>query len=236
MANLVKANIVTEVRRHLDEITLSGEVANLDTDLQDLASSNFSDSELGKRADDAARHIASLVRAQYIPTLIETVPASRFHDSGVLRLLGSRVKVTSDDYDEVVATRRTFQGHRKLEARGVPADEQFPVYVFEDWEFKVFPDPVDEASTTTATADIVRVPGSAYGTTLSSFRDPVTELDERFREAVIQRVLVYCYGSLSLLNLAIESQKKFNSIIEPYVIPKFNLRQLEQQRNAAASQ
>jgi hypothetical protein len=233
MANLVKANIITEVRRHLDEITLLGEVANLDTDLQDLASSNFSDTELGRRADDAARHIAARVRSQFIPTLIETVSASRFHDYNVLRLLGSRVKVTSDDYGQVIATRRTFQGQRKLEARGVPASEEFPVYVFEDWDFRVFPDPVDESASTSATADIVRVPGSAYGATLGSFRDPVAELDERFREAVIQRVLLYCYNSLSLYPLAIEAQKKFSKSIEPYLLNKINL--IQAAENASAS-
>jgi hypothetical protein len=233
MSNLVKSDIVTEVRRRLDEMTLLGEVANLDTDLEDLASSNFSDAELGKRADDAAKNIAARVRAQYIPTLVETVSASRFHDYSVLRLLGSRVKVDSTDYDTVIATRRTFQGHRRLEARGVPASEEYPVYVFEDWDFRVFPDPVDEADTTTATADIVRVPGSAYGATLSSFRTAVAELDDKFREAVIQRVLVYCYNSLSLFNLAIEAQKKYFAAIEPYAIPKIDLRG---QRNASASE
>lgn len=233
MANLVKANIVTEIRRRLDELTLLGEVANLDTDLEDLASSNFSDTELGKRADDAAKNIAARVRAHFIPTLVETVPASRFHDYNVLRLLGSRVKVTSDDHGEVIATRRTFQGQRKLEARGVPASEEYPVYVFEDWDFRVFPDPVDEADSTTATADVVRVPGSAYGATLSSFRDPVAELDERFREAVVQRALVYCYNSLSLFNLAIEAQKKYYQVLEPYLLSKTNLRAAQ---NASTSQ
>lgn len=232
MANLVKSEIITEVRRHLDEITLSGEVANLDTDLEDLASSNFSDTELGYRINDAAKYIAARVRAQYTPTLIETVPASRFHDYNVLRLLGSRVKVTSSEYGEVIATRRTFQGQRKLQARGVAVTTQFPAYVFEDWDFRVFPDPVDEGSSTSATADVVRVPGSAYGSTLSSFRDAVAELDERFREAVIQRVLVYCYTSLNLFPMAIEAQKKFNSVAAPYFLPRIDL----SRQNATESQ
>lgn len=234
MANLTKSNIITEVRRRLDEITLNGEIATLDTDLEDLASSNFSDTDLGNRINDAAKYIAARVKSMYIPDLIETVPASRFHDYSVLRLLGSRVKVDSALYGSVIATRRTFQGQRKLEATGVAASEQFPVYVFEDWEFKVFPDPVDTGSSTTVTADVVRVPGSGSGATLSTFVDAVAELDERFKEAVIQRTLVYCYFSLSLPEMAIESQNKFIKAAEPFFIPRTNLRQ--RQQDAASGQ
>lgn len=233
MANLVKSTIITEVRRRLDEITLSGETATLDTDLEDLASSSFSDTDLGNRINDSAKYIASQVRAMYLPDLIETVPASRFHDYSVLRLLGSRVKVDSALYGSVIATRRTFQGQRKLQATGVEASEQYPAYVFEDWDFKVFPDPVDTGSSTSVTADIVRVPGSPAGATLSTIVDAVTELDDRFTEAVIERTLVYCFFSLSLINQAIEAQNKLYKLIQPYVLPRINL--LAQQQNGSAS-
>lgn len=220
MANLSESTLLIEVRRRLDEITISGESVVTDADLEDLASSNFSDADLKKRMQFAAMNLVANVRAAFLPNLVETVSPARFLDHLPVRVLGSRVKVTSDDYGEVRATRRTFQGHRQLEARGVASSEQFPAYVYEDHILKVFPDPVDAGSSTTATVDILRFPGSYHGSTVSTKNIAVEELDERFANAIILRTLFYCYITLGLVEFATESQKRYIEELRPYLVPK----------------
>ena len=219
MANLNQTDMVTRVRRRLDEITIGGEVAVTDTNVQDLASSNFSDNALQAFLDDAARNLAARVKAQYLPDLITTVKTTRAHDYQMNRVLGSRVKVTSSEYGEVIATRRTFTGNRKLNASGRAVTDQFPAYVYEDGILKIFPDPVDTGSTTTATADIVRAPGSYYGDTLNQkATSAVVELDSRFAEAITQRVLFYCYITLGLSELATRAQRAYIKEITPFIL------------------
>ena len=218
MANLVQADMITKVRRRLDEITIGGEVAITDIDVQDLASSNFSDNDLQNRLNDAARNLAARVKAQYLPDLIETVETTRFHDYQSNRILGSRIKVASTEYGEQVATRRTFLGNRKLNSSGRTTTTQFPVYVYEDAILKILPDPVDAGSTTTATADLVRTPGSFFGTTLNQSNVAITELDERFSEAITQRVLFYCYITLGLVELAQRAQRAYIKEISPFIL------------------
>ena len=220
MANLVQSTLLTEVRRRLDEITLSGESVLLDTDLEDTASSNFSDEDLKLRIEFAARNLAANVRAQYLPDLVETVAPARFMDHYPIRLLGSRVKVTSSTYGEQRATRRTFQGHRQLQARGVATSEQHPAYVYEDHMLKVFPDPVDQASSTTTTVDMLRWPGSFHGSTISTQNIGVEELDERFNNAIIERTLFLCFVTLGTVEHATEAQKRYIEEIKPYLVPK----------------
>lgn len=220
MANLLQSEMLTRVRRRLDEITIGGEIALTDTDLQDLASSNFSDDAINNMLNDAARNLAARVKAQYLPDLIETVETTRFHDYQSNRLLGSRVKVTSTTYGEVIATRRTFTGNRKLNASGREVTEQFPAYIYEDAILKIFPDPVDSGSSTTASADLLRAPGSFFGTTLNQKNIPVEELDDRFAEAITQRVLFYCYITLGLVNLAQKAQVAYIKEISPFILKR----------------
>jgi len=220
MANLVQADMVTRVRRRLDEITIGGEVALTDTNVQDLASSNFSDNDLQNRLNDAARNLAARVKAQYLPDLIETVDTTRFHDYQSNRILGSRVKVTSTEHGEQIATRRTFTGNRKLNASGRAVTTQFPSFVYEDAILKIFPDPVDAASTTSATADLVRAPGSFFGATLNQSNQAITEIDARFSEAITQRVLFYCYITLGLVELAQRAQRAYIKEISPFILKR----------------
>jgi len=139
MANLVQADMVTRVRRRLDEITIGGEVATTDADLKLYAASNFSDADLQNRLNDAARNLAARVKAEYTPDLIETVNTTRFHDYQSNRILGSRVKVTSTEHGQATASRRTFNGNRKMNASGRQVTTQFPAYVYEDGILKIFP-------------------------------------------------------------------------------------------------
>ena len=225
MANLSQSSIRTQVRQRLDEITISGQEVLLDSNLEDVASSNFSDADLNQRIEFAARNLAALVKAQYLPDLVETVAPARFHDHYPIRLLGSRVKVTSTANGTQRATRRTFQGHRQLEARGITATTLDPVYIYEDHILKVIPDPVDAGSSTTATVDLLRWPGSFHGATISTQNIGVEELDERFENAIIERTLFYCYMTLGNIPLATEAQKKYVNDIGPFLVARITPQQ-----------
>lgn len=218
MANLVQADMVTRLRRMLDEVTIGGEIAALDTNVQDLASSNFSDNDLQNRLNDAARNLAARVKAQYLPDLVETVATTRFHDYQSNRVLGSRVIVDSTADGSVIASRRTFTGNRKLQARGVTPSTTFPVYIYEDHMLKILPDPVDLGNSTTANVDIVRAPGSFFGTTLDQSNVPVTEIDARFAQAILQRAMFYCYITLGLSDLAQRAQRAYIKEITPFIL------------------
>ena len=220
MANLVQATVRDKVRRRLDEVTIDGAPVLTDANLEDVASTNFSDEDLNQRMEYAARNLVANVRAQYLPDLVETVAPSRYLDHYPIRLLGSRVKVNSTEDGSQVATRRTFQGHRQLEARGVPASTLNPVYVYEDHILKVFPDPVDTGASTTATVDLLRWPGAFHGATISTKNIGVEELDDRFENAIIERTLFYCFITLSNIPLATKAQTRYLESIAPYIVPR----------------
>lgn len=203
MAALVKTELIEELRRALDEITLSGETALVDTDLEDLASSNFSDTDLGERLDDAARYVAARVRAQYVPTLVQNIEAVDFPTTKVLRVLGSRVFVTGSDAVTRIATRRTMQGHRKMEATGVASTETNPVYIIEDVEARVIPDALDG----TSNLDVVVMPTDCE------------DLDHRLRVPVVQRALYTCLMTLRQKAEAGAAKASLMLSLQPFRLP-----------------
>lgn len=152
MANLLQTSLITEVRRMLDEITITGELVIADTNMEDVASSNFSDTDISDRLNDAARYIAARVKSNHLPSLISNITPTQVNTYLVdnnnkiylgksespkfLRLLGSRVHL----FDGTEAMRRTHASHRKLEASGLPASSNNPVYVFEDCSFDIYGD------------------------------------------------------------------------------------------------
>ena len=203
MNPLVTADLVSEVRRALDEVTMNGERVVSDTDMEDVASSNFSDIDLGDRLLDAVRYMAVRVRAQYVPSLIEDIEPVMVGATAVLHLLGSRVTV-----NDVYAKRRTFSGHRKLEATGVQASASNPVFVAEDGEVLVYPDPIVGG---TARVAVVKVPTA------------VGNLDDRFRTAVVQRALFSCYQTLQMGEQAKAAQTAFSTELQPFLLPRQRL-------------
>jgi len=203
MANLVLADIVEDVRRGLNEITMSGEVPLVDADMEDLASSNFETNDIENRVNRAARYVAARVRARYLKDLMETLLPTALGTFQVLRLLGSRSKVNA-----IIAQRRSFTGDIKIEATGRAASDAFPAFTYEDFELQVRGDTVNPSDSTVA---IIRVPAN------------VTELDDRFREAVIQRTLVSCFTSLKMYDLAVTSQVRLGNSLKNYLLPIIKL-------------
>jgi len=193
MANLNKDILETEVRRILDEFTLSGELVITSADMEDVASSNFESIDIGNELDRAARWTTSRVKSTHLPNLIVaslTVPLR------AIRLLGSRVT-----FNSLNANRRTFNGDRKIEVSGRAATDAFPVYIFEDVEFEIRGVAKNPSG---ATADWIIYPLL------------VSELTDIFRNAVVQRtaaILFLVLGQASTAKIAFEQA---NAEIERY--------------------
>lgn len=202
MANLVKTTMIDRLRQQLDEITLSGERVSVDTDLEDTASSNFSDADLGDRLDDAARYVAALVRPMYVPDLIETNTKANLPND-INAYLGSRVRMP----DGTTAKRRTFAAHRKLEATGVSASATHPVFIIEDAEVATYPN-----------------------TLLLSYVVPpedVEDLDTRLEAPVLYRAYYNCLLTLAvMIPMLVESaeaaKQEFIKSITPYIQPRIS--------------
>lgn len=182
--------LVSQVRKELDEVTLAGDRVQTDTDLADTASSNFSDESLKDRLMDGTRYVVARVRSQYLEDFIIQVTPSDFeppYDGStpkIFRLLGSRVTADDSSGESVECTRRTFSQHLKMEnQRGLVASETYPVFVFQDVELLI-----ENQTTNPKEAYAVRVPTNRYG--------DVTSLPDTFRGAVVQYAAFTCFQTL----------------------------------------
>lgn len=203
MANLIQSDIVADVRRGLDEITMSGEIPLVDADMEDLASSNFEDDDLQRRIDRSARYVAARIRGRFLRDLMETINPDDLSNYQTLRILGSRTRVGS-----VIAQRRSFAGDIKVQASGRAASDAFPSWTYEDHELQVRGNTLNPA---TATVSLIRLPVD------------VTELDNRFREAVIERTLFSCFTTLKNYGLANAAQGRVIEALKSYRLPMINL-------------
>jgi len=106
--------LVSQVRKELDEVTLAGERVQTDTDLADTASSNFSDESLKDRLMDGTRYVVARVRSQYLEDFIIEVTPSDFeppYDGStpqIFRLLGSRVTADPNTFRGAVVQYAAF--------------------------------------------------------------------------------------------------------------------------------
>lgn len=221
--------IITKIRRNLDEVTLTGELVVTDEDMNDLASSNFSDTDLEDRILDAARYIAARVKAVHIPNLLISVTPQDFDLQSpvqILRLVGSRVYAQNTSGEDVLAMRRTFASHLKLENRGgLAADENNPVYVYQDFELLI--DNGADHSGTPRSAQAVSVP-----TSLSD----VTGMPDKFEAALIQHVVMSCFETLRMGELSKAARNRLMRELQPYLLIRYDLisQESDQQPDANA--
>lgn len=239
---IVLQEVVDEVRLALDEYSLSDNLTQFDANLEDSASSNFSDEDIQDRALDGARYIAARCNASSLQDLVATInptdadALTPIGDGGVnatdypfLRMLGSRI-----DYNGAKADRRTFAGH--LSAGGLAPTDSSPVWIFEDMEFMMGitsgnVSSQDGAATANVNAKVVYVPvfydadettRSAYNgvTYTSPSRIP---LDEKFKAAIVYYVLSSCFQTKREVQLAGQYRKNMFSEIAPYARPQFDI-------------
>lgn len=184
--------LVEQVRKELDEVTLAGERVQTDTDLADTASSNFSDQSIKDRLMDGTRYIVSRVKSAHLPDqFIMEVDETTFdppYDDGtapkIFRLLGSQVTAANADGDDIRCTRRTFAGHLKMEnQRGLVASADYPVFVYQDFELLI-----ENQTTNAKSAQAVKVPDTMPA--------DVVALPDQFRGALIQYAAFSCFQTL----------------------------------------
>jgi len=221
--NASLSELITQVRRQLDELTLAGQPVATDSDVMDTASSNFSDEDIKDRLIDGTRFVAARVRASSIRPFIGSLsPGDLSVPMGtdaphVLRLLASRV-----DADGTPATRRTFAGHRKMESSGRAASSSHPVFVFEDFELLISAG----GSASNKTADYVRVPGRNVATdgTSANPHDDITNAPSRFRNAIVAYAASSCFAAIFKYDLAMSARKRVYQEISNYRVPMQDLR------------
>ena len=161
MPNIQPVPLVVEVRRALDELTLEGDRSVTAAQMRETGSSNFADTDILDRMGDAARLIASQVKAQHVPDLIVQCDAAAGGLAGAqatwppfTRLLGERVFVASG-VNVGRGVRRVTRANyeRMVVGRGVTPSAEHPVFVYEDGHFQAY-----AGVGTAVTADVVVVP------------------------------------------------------------------------------
>jgi hypothetical protein len=209
--------LVEQVRHELDEVTLSGEMVLTDSSLEDRASSNFSNASIKDRLMDATRHIAARVRATYLKPFVITVTPADFdppYDTTtpkILRLVGTQVTAEDSGASKIDATRRTMAAHLKLEnGRGLNAREDYPVFVFEDFELLV-----QNGIDSVKEAKAVRVPGQEPAQKYSD----VVALPDAFEGAVVAHAVSSCFETLRMAENATQSKKRLAEELREYRLP-----------------
>lgn len=208
------SDLVDQVRHELDEVTLSGEMVLTDSSLEDRASSNFSNASIKDRLMDATRHIAARVRATYLKPFVITVTPADFdspYDTTtpkILRLLGTQVTAEDSGGTKIDANRRTMAAHLKLEnGRGLNASENYPVFVFSDFQLVV----QNGIDTTVKEAKAVRVPDQKYS--------DVVALPDAFEGAVVAHAVSSCFETLRMAENATQSKKRLAEELREYRLP-----------------
>jgi hypothetical protein len=224
---------VDEVRKTLDEVTLSGDLAVYAEDFEDLFSSEFSDEDLRDRVLDGARYISARIRSRYQPDNVREVDSSttgeidltndRIIDDPrgddvqpMIRLLNTRVEVGGNE-----AQRRTLLGNDKIESTGRAATASEPAYVYEDFEFIV----EQGGGGGTAKVDIVELLEPTNATfdgvnwTYNSGGTSKVPLISSLQEALVQYVVYGCYITLRQSELAQFAKERMFQEIRPYALP-----------------
>lgn len=209
------SDYVSEVRRHIDELTLAGEDVITDADVQELLSSNFSDTDITDRLHDGGRYIAARVRSQYIPALIIDIEPDDFaipyvSAKKILRFLLSTVKLS----DGTQCDRRTRNSHRKLESSGQAASATAPCFVYEDFLFEIYDGSTNPVG---SGAKAVKVP---------DVDDDIIDMGEKFRQAIVQYAVSSCFQTIQNLKLANIARGNMIEEIEPYLLIPINAREI----------
>lgn len=217
-------DLIQQVREEIDEVTLSGEEVREDMDLEDKASSNFSDASIKERLLDSTVFIVSRVKATYAAPFVVNVtppdlaPPYDANTPKILRLLDSKVEAKkAGSTDHVEAVRRTMGEHiHKENGRGLNASEEYPVYVFEGMELLV-----ENSTTETHRAKAVRVPErqpDGGGGDADIYGD-VTALDDIFEAALVYDTVRSCFDTLRLSGPSNAARAQVQQELGPYRLP-----------------
>ncbi|MCS3661803.1 hypothetical protein [Salinibacter ruber] len=201
--------VITRIRRRLDQVPLNVESVDKDSDVLGSVSTNFSNEDLLDRINKATRAIISKVKAQHVPMAIEKKTSVNGIEQSAVRLLPRRVFGSDDGGTTYVrAFERSVDTQRRLESRisnpGREATAQYPVFVYEDGRFQIFPE------TLGVKAFVVEAPSGATSTS------DTLVLDERFERAITDYVSANCYQTMRRTNLAEFFMNLYNRDLQPY--------------------
>jgi hypothetical protein len=224
---------VSEVRKQLDEVTLTGDLAVYAQEFEDLFSSEFSDDDLRDRVLDGARYLSARVRARYQPDNVrqlssgnagEITPSEdRILDDPrgdnvqpMIRVLPTRVEIGGNE-----AQRRTLLGNEKIEDTGRSATASEPAYAYQDFEFI----PEQGGGTGNVTADVVdlvKPTNASFDGVSWTYNDGGTSevpLPELLQEALVQYVVRSCFLTLRAPDMAKFARRRMVNELGPYALP-----------------
>lgn len=188
---MLVSDVITRVRRILDQVPGVGEKVSTDTQIVSSYSTVFSDANLIDRINEGIGLIVSNVKAMDLTPLLAayTSTISSIHTTAE-RILGSRVE-RHDGSKFVFCVKRPVATHRRLERSGRTASVAYPVYTNEDSELLIYPTP-----TSGYVAVIVNRPTRL---TLTTNTIP---FDERFYAALVYYVASTCYQTMQRPDMA----------------------------------
>lgn len=243
---------VDQVRKELDEVTLSGDLAVYAQEFEDLFSSEFGDEDLRDRVLDGARYLAARVRARYQTDNVRRIDSdttgeidfanNRILDDPVadgvtpmIRLLAASVQF-EDQNGEWEAQRRTMLGNEKIEDTGRAATANEPAFVYQDYEF-VFEKGSGSGRATADVVELIQPTNASFDGVSWTYNDGGTSrvpLPEILQEALIQYVIYSCFLTLQEPEMAEFSRNRMISELSPYALPGAFGQQQESENNESS--
>lgn len=202
-------DIVTRVRRILDQIPLENESVSTDSQVLGSTSTRFSDSNLMDRINSGVRQIVRRCKASHFPKMIILYEAALADiNTDNERILLSRVERNQNlNADPLFCKRRTVSASRRLEKSGRAGSVTAPAYTYEDGQLTIYP----SSATNGHDVYVVKTP-----TTKTSLGDDV-EVDERFELALVMYVAASCYQTMQQPNLREYARQVYEDEIQPYL-------------------
>lgn len=203
--------LIKRIRRFLDQVPNAAESVETPSTVVGSLSTNFGDTDLISRINKGVRAIVSNAKAQHVPQAIAEATTISAVETDAIRLLPSRVFVSGAGQNNFVrAHRRSVNSQRRLESRvSLPGREgtlDYPVYVYEDGFFRIFPEGAD------LRAYVVQMPGEV------SAKPDVLPVDRRFQRALVYYVVSSCHKTLQNPDMSEFYQTSFGQEIRPYLL------------------
>lgn len=208
------SRLIDRTRRQLDQVPLPNETVETDSEVIGSPSTNFSSQDLADRISRANANIASNVKAQHVPRLIDKKTTVSGVESTALRILPRRVHFSDDGGSTYKrAFRRSVDMQQRLESRysnpGREGSADYPVYTYEDGDFRIYPKISEDTTNHKVKVFVVAQPEDV---TPQTSENP---LDERFEKAIIDYVTSSCYQTMRQPGLSSFFYSNYQESIRP---------------------
>lgn len=219
--------VITQVNRSLGKIPIPGETTLEDSDAVESVTEVFSDVNLLQRINRSQQALAADVKLQHLPGLWETKfeGANGIFDVAMVRPLFSRVfrdKSGTGAGDWVRCKRRSSASSKRLEATGLKASDEYPVFIYTDGRLTVLPEgnqvkffyvPVP------ARLDKDDIVDGGAGDSDTAFTDELI-VHRYLKRAIVAYTLGTCYQTLRVPGLKSWAMQQYEMAVAPFTTDK----------------